>query len=91
MNIGFQATLLSNPVPNISIDGNIGGSTTTSTHIFSTVATSTGSLVTASYTTLLSASNTNAFALSAFVQLTAAPGGSTPTFAYWTLTVVGCY
>ena len=84
MYIGFQSS-----GTNIAIDGNSPTSTSPGAHRFASVGNSNSGLQSATYSTMLAAASTTAFNLSAYVYLDATPGATPPTFAYWTLTVVG--
>jgi hypothetical protein len=84
MYIGFQSS-----GTNIAIDGNSPTSTSPGAHRFAAVGNSNSGLQSATYSTMLAAASTTAFNLSAYVYLDATPGATPPTFAYWTLTVVG--
>jgi hypothetical protein len=86
MQIGFQSTLVT-VQPSIAIDGASPTSSTTPQRIWATVGLGSTFFTCPSFTTILQADDTRAFALSAYVSLTSAPGSSVPTFAFWTMTV----
>jgi len=88
LNLLFTATLLTSAVPNISQNGAFPSSTTTGQLSAGTVSASSVALSTISFQTVISATNTNGFALGVNAFCSGAPG-TNPVFNYFNIVVTG--